>query len=173
MIIPIQHLLSKPYIFTHEIGHMYGTQHKYVVSQDTTIIQEYCAFGYKFKYNENPDIIFSTIMASGYRIPYFSDPNIEIKEGVAVGTDVKFAAGRVRMNGCILQNFKPEEGVVTFMKIEEVQCSLKLSALVLGTGNYTYKWYSSYDGLFSSNFLGDSVGVGSPDTIPQKNYESL
>ena len=78
IIMPFKYTFENMFTYTHEVGHLYGAQHIYDAQNGNG---EECAFSKSFYISEEPLLVGGTVMAlKEYRIPYFSDPEIEWKD---------------------------------------------------------------------------------------------
>ncbi|MEO1623900.1 MAG: zinc-dependent metalloprotease [Bacteroidota bacterium] len=169
VVLPIHQGIMPGYVFSHEIGHLYGAQHTPGSSSD----RGRCAFANIFRAGGKFN---STVMAArnaNDRIPYFSNPEVPY-QGVPTG---RYATSRIigamnaqaiQANGCTLADFRDNAQINAFFDIERNQpgCWLELAADVQpANANYTYEWYWSFDGLFSTAYPGQYLGAGPTPTF--------
>jgi hypothetical protein len=167
--------IGNNYVFSHEIGHLYGGGHENDFSSPN--LKSY-SHGYYFRRTRFLGIFkyrYATLMHTLDYLQYagmpsvdqvsrpsnFSNPNIEV-DGCATGdNDVHNVARRMNENAARFANFQPSTGVlhadVLGRGLADREGSYSYEASVTcGQAPYSYQWATSYDGLTYSDAGGET-----------------
>ena len=141
---------SSNYIFSHEIGHIFGAQHEYV---GTNYSRGDCAY---------PHLLIAqglwTTMEVVPRIPYYSNPDV-FAFGENLGSDgsgpnetrAENNAGVIRANGCYVSNFREDNRPQVSVEVQEVDCEVVFSVISDSSIDglyFTWTWNKS--GFFNN-----------------------
>ncbi len=185
-IIPFRISLDN-YVFTHELGHIFGARHNFVLPGEVN--------GGRCNFAHNLDLESSTVETivgqnAFPRILHYSDPDIDYA-GVPTGTAsqlfdlsqiVTNNAGKIRSAGSTVSDFG-NEGTAVFSSNIQVELNAGNECLSLSAaGNIptaitipswtsdhstTYDWFWSYDGLFTNGANFTYLGSGAVLDIPE------
>ncbi len=159
-IIPIDKSFDN-FIFTHEVGHLFGCQHQ-PIPQDPN-----CDSGYSIVVNGTDG--YSTIMAipnTGVRIPFFSNPEVSYLNIPIGDYNIGYSAGKIREVGCEVGNHYQSDDIEILINVTEDNCLLNLEAIVSPSNpDYEYVWNWTLDGLFTGLYPSNLLGMSDVNTL--------
>jgi len=179
VILRLEEALNLP-SFSHEIGHIFGGWHERRGSGDPFFnFLADCGFAHIF--DDLFDIERRTIMeiASG-NILHYSNPHVNFNgvptgEIVDPGRDADNVAV-INSTGCMVSDFRPSLNTNALVEVISVpiqgsvtDCDLVLESVLSPqvSGNFSFSWYWSLEGIFASQYPGVFMGEGNQFTVPQ------
>ncbi|MEM6394868.1 MAG: T9SS type A sorting domain-containing protein [Bacteroidota bacterium] len=169
------HTALNNYVFSHEIGHVFGLRHARIQQS-----RGCCGHGARVNiYNRNRSTIMQSVFDNFYSntdIPYFSNPDIYI-DGVQLSEHSNPAAnsaGWLRAKACDVSNFRttPPINALINYNIQNCQYNISIDANLSSNllPSFDYTWYISESPVYSFSEFNSMVSIGTGMNIQIPDY---